>query len=120
MTAPVLPILTKITATSTGTSKDRYLQAQFGNGFRQVSKDGFNTKIDQWNIQYAPLEGTELTTIDDFINQVGCDVWFTWTPLGETISKKFRRDPDSLKRTPLNLTKFLISFTITQCFDLGT
>jgi phage-related protein len=120
MTAPVLPLLGKITNESSKTSKNRILEAQFGNGYRQVAKDGINSTIDTWSLQFSPLYGTDLTTMQTFISTVGVTVWFTWTPLGESVSKKWRIDKDSIKTTLINTTKFIYSFSITQCFDLGT
>ena len=121
MTAPVLPLPTHITSQSNSLPPDqRYLVAQYGNGFKQIVKDGFNTDIEKWEIYYHPMEGSELTTVLDFLNTVGCDEWFTWTPTGESTSKKWRVVPKTTKKTMFNFTKLQISFTIEQAFDLGT
>ena len=116
MTAPVLPLLTKISLNSSKSIKNRVLDAQFGNGYRQVAKDGLNSNIDNWTLQFVPLSGADLTTMQTFLTTVGVDVWFTWTPLGESVSKKWRIDKDSIRITPINTTKFTYNFSITQCF----
>jgi phage-related protein len=119
MTAPVLPLQLKITNQTTKTSKDRVLIAQFGNGYSQIANDGINSKVDSWQIQYAPIYGADLITLNAFLDLVGVTAWFTWIPLGEAVSKKWRIDKDSRKQTMLNINTFIFTFTITQVFDLG-
>jgi phage-related protein len=119
MTAPTLPLVTKILRQSSKSEKQRLIIAQFGNGYGQVAKDGLNSTIDHWDISYVPIEGTNLTTLETFLNTVGCDVWFSWIPIGETVSKKWRIDKDSKKKVMITKTRFQYSFTMTQVFDLG-
>jgi phage-related protein len=120
MTAPVLPLTNRITSSSSKSTKNRILEAQFGNGYRQAANDGINSSIDTWSLQFAPLSGTNLTTMQTFLSTVGVTVWFTWTPLGESTSKKWRIDKDSVKANMINTTTYIYNFSITQCFDLGT
>jgi phage-related protein len=121
MTAPVLtPEFTcKLSAQSKKSVQNRILVAQYGNGYSQVVKDGINSNTDKWDLTFIPLSGTALTTLNSFFTLVGCDVWFSWVPIGETISKKFRVDKDSLQKTMINFTMYVITVKITQCFDLG-
>lgn len=119
MAAPVLPLTTKISLNSSKSIRNRVIEAQFGNGYRQVANDGLNSNVDSWSLQFVPLSGTDLTTMQTFLTTVGVSTWFTWTPLGESVSKKWRIDKDSIKITPINSTKFTYNFSITQCFDLG-
>ncbi len=114
-----LPLIKLITTASIKTVENRILEAQFGNGYRQVTSDGLNSNIDKWKIQYAPITGVNLATLDTFLNTVGVIDWFTWIPLGETTSKKWRIDKNSLTRTMLDTSRYAIKFTITQSFDLG-
>ena len=121
MTAPVLPLTTHITNQSNALSpKQRYITAQYGNGFKQIARDGFNTTVEKWEIYYHPMSGSELTTVLNFLDTIGCDVWFTWTPIGESTSKKWRVVPKTTKKTMFSFTKLQVSFTIEQAFDLGT
>jgi len=117
--AQTLPLTNKITNKSTKKVKNRILEAKFGDGYRQVANDGLNSSIDTWKIQYAPLSGAELATLDTFLSSVGVTNWFTWVPIGETITKKWRIDKDSINRKLLNTSTYMVSFSITQCFDLG-
>ena len=120
MSALALPLTCKITTQSTLSTVNRILLAQYGNGFKQVANDGLNNSIDTWALVYAPLEGTDLTTLLTFIDTVGTVAWFTYTPLGESTSKKWRIVKDSIKRNMLSTTKWQMNFSIEQCFDLGT
>ena len=117
--AEALPLVDRITANSAKTVENRILEAQFGNGYKQSTKDGINSDIDHWTIQYAPLEGANLTNVDSFLSTVGVTEWFTWTPIGEAVEKKWTIDKDSINRKMLNTTKFLVSFKMTQDFTLG-
>jgi phage-related protein len=120
MTALALPLICKITTQSTLSTSNRIISAQYGNGFEQIAPDGLNSNIDTWDIIYAPLEGTDLTTLLTFISTVDVVSWFTYTPLGESTSKKWRIVKDSIKRNMISTTKWQMSFSIKQCFDLGT
>ena len=123
MTAPILQYPDYLTAECRKLPrKNRVIKASFGNGYMQVAKDGLNDKIDSWKLIYKPLQDTELQNLRDFIDQVGCDVWFTWTPFGESTSKKWSIVEDSYEETFFKICNnvIIISFTIIQRFDLGT
>lgn len=114
-----LPHIKNITRASHRTTDNRVLQAQFGSGYTQIARDGLNSDIDSWVISYSPLEDTKLADLEAFFTTVGAVEWFTWTPIGETVEKKWRIDPGSLKRTMLTTSKFVFTFNMTQQFDLG-
>ena len=117
--AEALPLLGKITAQSQMGQTHRNLAAQFGDGYLQIAPDGLNSVIDNWELRFAPLEGADLTTMNAFLLLVGTTEWFTWTPLGEVIEKKWLIEADSVKKLMLNTSTFIISFKILQVFDLG-
>jgi phage-related protein len=122
MTAPVLSetLGCKITINSKKTSTYRLVDAQYGMGYRQVTPEGLNHITDKWSLEFAPLDGALLQELETFIALVGCNVWFTWTPLTETVPKKWRIDKDTIERNFISKTKWVVTFKITQCFDLGT
>lgn len=117
--AEALPLLGKITAQSQMGQTHRNLAAQFGDGYSQVAPDGLNSVIDNWELRFAPLEGADLTAMNTFLLLVGTTEWFTWTPLGEAVPKKWRIEKDSIKKSMLNTSTFIISFKMVQVFDLG-
>ena len=116
----LLPSLScKLSAQSKKTVQNRILTSQFGNGYSQVTKDGINSNIDKWDLTFIPLSGAALSDANSFFDLVGSDAWFTWIPLGEIATKKFRVDKDSLQKTMINFTTYIINVKITQCFDQG-
>lgn len=114
-----LPLVPKITINSQKSQTNRNLFSQFGDGYSQVASDGLNSDIDSWEIRYAPLDATDLTTLDAFLSIVKTVAWFTWTPFGEVTEKKWRIEKDSIKRLMISTEKYTISFKINQVFDLG-
>lgn len=117
--AETLPLTDRITSKSKMSQENRNLEAQFGNGYRQEAPDGLNHTIDKWFLEFAPVEGDNLITMNTFLNTVGTTEWFTWTPLGELTVKKWTIDKDSIERLMINTEKFIIQFKITQNFSLG-
>ena len=114
-----LPLTTKITIESQKSQVNRLLAAQFGDGYSQVANDGLNSSIDVWEIRYAPLSGANLITIDAFLSIVKASQWFTWTPFGEVVEKKWRINKDSIKRNMISTELYMVGFQMTQVFDLG-
>jgi phage-related protein len=119
MTALTLPLSGLLSSNSVLTSSDRELSAQFGNGYAQVAVDGFNNEIEKWYLEYIPLDGDNLITLNTFLDTVKTNQWFYWTPLGETIVKKWRRVKDTKNRKMINFETYIVTFSITQAFDLG-
>jgi phage-related protein len=122
MTAPVLPLTVacKITNNARKTRQDRNLRVQFGNGYSQIVADGINSVTDKWELEFAPLSGTVLSDMETFLSTVNTTVWFSWTPIAESVKKKWRIDENSIKKDILNFSEFVYKFSITQVFDLGT
>lgn len=114
-----LPLLGKITAQSQMKQKHRNLTAQFGDGYLQTAPDGLNSIIDSWELRFAPLEGADLTTMNRFLLLVGTTEWFIWAPFEEITEKKWLIESDSIAKTLVNTSTFIISFKIIQVFDLG-
>lgn len=117
--AETLPLTDRITSKSKMSQENRNLEAQFGNGQVQKVPDGLNHTIDKWFLEFAPVEGDNLVTMNAFLNTVGTTEWFAWTPLGELAVKKWTIDKNSVKRLMINTEKFVIQFNITQNFTLG-
>lgn len=102
------------TYSSNKTTTPRFLRADFGDGYVQRAADGINTIIDQWNVMWTvdSTTGTTLTTF--FEAREGYDD-FTWTPPGETESKKFICTQWS--KSFLGPDTVQISATFEQVFD---
>lgn len=119
MTAPVFPSIA-VDQASTKTRKNRILTAQYGNGYAQYANDGINSQYDEWELQLRNLSSTDRSTMNTFYETVGSVVWFTWTPPGDSSSKKWRIVKDTYKETSSGGLIYNISFTVQQQFDLGT
>jgi phage-related protein len=120
MTALEMPLITKVSQASRKTRCNRILASQFGQGFGQFAKDGYNSQFDKWQIVFDNLNSTDRATLNTFYETVGSDVWFSYTANGDSASKKWRIDKDTFKEAPLSGNLYSISFNITQQFDLGT
>lgn len=117
MTTYLLPQRDRITTNSRRIITNRVMVAQYGNGYKQIAKDGINANRDQWDIQIAPLTGADLTLVQQFFDDVGTNIFFEWTPLGETIAKNWLVVPDSLSWPMISTETMLAEFQIEQVFE---
>lgn len=119
ITPTALPVTNKITIDSDKSVSFNEISIQFGDGYQQIAPNGTNFKKDSWNITWAPLTATEKTTIEAALDGNGSWGVFSWTPLGESVSKNFRVDRSGYTRKTLNRTNlFSISCKLVQCFDV--
>lgn len=121
MTFPTMPTILseKILRSVVRNRKGNMLEAQFGQGFRQVARDGINSSIDLYKLEFAMLEGATRIAMLDFLQTFWYDKIFLWTPLGEPTPLKWRIDKDSITEIPVSSSATTVSFSITQQFDLG-
>lgn len=84
-----------VRAEPTGQMAQRSLKAQYGDGYRQVSRDGINTRGDTWNLAARGVWGSDTPTCADtgqdveaiaaFIDEHAGVESFVWTaPDGTT------------------------------------
>jgi len=84
-----MPLTTKISETSSKGSVYKTLTGRFGDGYAQRAPDGTNNKIDAWDLKWSPLNLTDRNTVVAILDAVGGWDYITWTPPGESVSKKF-------------------------------
>lgn len=84
-----MPLTNKIDESSSKTSSYKAIISKFGDGFSQRAPNGINTKIDSWTVNWSPLLITDRNTVVTALDAVGTWGIITWTPPGETVSKKF-------------------------------
>jgi len=113
-----LPLPTKIISTSKKKTNFRMLSVQFGDGYSQQVLDGINAKIDSWDLAYAPLSFIDKDTVESFFDTVNTTQWFYWTPIGETVAKKWLLKNNSIKYKYISNSKLEIHFSIYQTFNL--
>lgn len=58
----------------------RIKQVQFGDGYRQIAKDGLNTRLQKWQLSFDRDEA-EIGAIQSFLDAHEAQ-WFLWTPPG--------------------------------------
>lgn len=109
-----LPLTDFISQGSTTKREYKTLSAQFGNGYSQDVPDGINWIRDEWTVQYEFLSPSERDTLVTVLNAVGGWDYVTWTPYGESSSKKFKvKDGFSANTTG---TYWNVSFTLRQVY----
>lgn len=59
---------------------------QFGDGYKQIAKDGLNANSQVWNLTFDRDEAT-VTAIAAFIDAHQA-VYFLWTPPADTVQRK--------------------------------
>jgi phage-related protein len=95
----------------------RTLLAQFGDGYSQRAPDGINNIVDEWDITWIPLNHTDKNTVTQALDQVGGWGVLTWTPPGDTSSKKFIMTNGYTLR-PIGRAEWVIATTLHQVFDV--
>jgi phage-related protein len=110
-----LPLTDRISQSSTKKRINRVIRCQFGDGYEQARADGINNKIDTWELMFEALTTTDRATLTSFLDGIGGWDYFTWTPIGEGSSKKFKV-VDGFTETPLSGNLYTITFTAKQFF----
>lgn len=111
-----LPFTDRISQGSTRTRTNRVRTAQFGDGYQQDAPDGINNLIDTWSISIENLNNAERATFWSVMDAVGSWDYLTWTPFGETTSKRFKVTPDGVQEQPVSGDLWSVSFTLKQVF----
>jgi len=102
---------------STKTVNYRVTRVSFGNGYEQRSVDGLNGKRDSWRLVYENLNLTDLATLTSFFDGLGGATYFTWIPIGESVSKNWITNGDyTVTIATGNL--HTLSVPIQQVYDL--
>jgi phage-related protein len=111
-----LPLQDRISQATQGQTQYRILENHYGNGYSQRAQDGYNAQIATWNIDWGILSTTDMTTIITAIDTAGGVDYFTWTPPGESVSKKWIVKTRTMSSQSANL--FQVTCTLDQVFDL--
>lgn len=85
------------------TTKPRVNSAKFGDGYEQRVPFGINTVVEEWTLRFANRTNAEKTELLDFLSARAGVESFDWTPVGDTVSKKFvcREWSDTLENNDL-------------------
>lgn len=100
-------------ASPTGNFAHNVRSAQFGDGYKQISSNGLNQAVQQWQLAYTGHPAVTQSMLT-FLNQHVILAFF-WTPPN---GKKalFRVRSDSISVTPLARNVEALSFSFEQAF----
>jgi phage-related protein len=88
-----MPLTTAIGQDSTRRVKQRLVSARFGDGYFQTAAEGVNSIFEEWDITWPNLTSTERDTVIAAL-LAGATDYLTWTPSGDSASKKYQVVPD--------------------------
>ena len=64
-------------------------KVQFGNGYKEISPDGINNKVENWTLNYEAMTDSEYSALIAILDAAEHDDYVTWTPFGEVSSKNW-------------------------------
>jgi phage-related protein len=69
--------------------KLRVKEIEFGDGYRNVIGDGINQDIEEWNLEFVPMDSTTALTLEGLLKNSlnGTANYLSWTPPGESSTK---------------------------------
>ncbi len=99
--------------TAQGSETARTLQAQFGDGYKQIAGMGINDKQETWNLDWTGTRQEAAALRPFLMSHVTKSFWWT-TPWGE--KKLFRMKADSFSVSFPTGKKATVAFTFEQAF----
>lgn len=119
MAITALPVINKISITSTKNILTNDISASYQEYYEQIISHGYNNSKDIWGINWIGLTKAEKITIETLIDSLGSWGTYSYTPCYETISKNFRMVKDSFSIQTVHTNCFNISAKFIQIFDLN-
>lgn len=68
---------------------NRFLQADFGDGYGQRALDGVNTELEEWTLSFTDRPKSEIDTLVAFFDSLNAVDHFEWTPPDEVTAKQW-------------------------------
>jgi phage-related protein len=89
MAQPLNTSTYKLTNNISVNKKLRVKEIEFGDGYRNVTIDGQNYNIEEWNLEFFPIDSTSAATLETLlVNSLnGTANYLSWTPPGESTTK---------------------------------
>jgi phage-related protein len=108
----------KVTYSTTLSPKIRTKEAAFGQGYRQIVEDGFNSKEESWNMDFRGLDTTSVVILEAILlNSVKSTSQFiSWTPPGETTAKTYTAH--DILRSPMGPDIYKLQCTLRREYIL--
>lgn len=116
------PIFSPPSPPSVGSAPDnevRLLEARFGDGYRQVARDGLNHKRATWSLTWDTLTRVDADAIVDFLDARGGNELFDWQPPGYGAATQFRCPQWSPPRPGMGDDVFSVTARFEEAFDVG-
>lgn len=100
---------------ATKTTSFRYLETQFGDGYRARRQDGVNPIMEKWAISTPAMATDKLVVLEQELEALGTD-HFDWQAPDDDTVKKWVLDPIEWKRSYSSNALASISFTISRFY----
>jgi phage-related protein len=97
---------------------NRFLENQFGDGYRQYTLDGINYDEETWNVNFKPLSQTDANNLEYILlNSIAGTVnYLRWTPPAESNAKYFTAN--NITKLSVGPQKWVISCQLKREFPL--
>lgn len=90
MAAQTFPDIPAHTASGGQSVEFKLLEANFGDGYENVSEEGLNSKREQWDLTWQDEDNADVATITTFLDTHAGATPFKWTAPRETTEKLWR------------------------------
>jgi len=69
--------------------KLRVKEIEFGDGYRNVIGDGINQDIEEWSLEFRPMDSTSIYNLETLLKNSlnGTANYLSWTPPNDTVTK---------------------------------
>ena len=104
-----------VTVDATKTTSYRYLETQFGDGYRARRTDGVNPLMERWNISTPPMDVDKCVVLENELAALGAN-FFEWQAPDDSQVKKWVLDPIEWTRNYMSNDVSSISFTISRYY----
>lgn len=114
--ASPLPLQDRITAATQGATEYRVLKFKGGNGYNQRARDGINSAVSSWTVEWSGINLDELDTLQSAFDAASGVDLFSWQAFGDTVTKKWAIEKWTKVMTDTGFIS--VSATLQQEFDL--
>jgi phage-related protein len=111
-----LPLPNYISQSSENTTSFKIIEAKYGNGYGQRARDGLNSNVGSWTIDYEHLLAGEYAVVIAAFDAAASVDYFTWQAPTDVVSKKWIVKEYTRRASSGDL--YSISATLEQVFDL--
>lgn len=111
-----LPLSDSISQASQGDREYKVLDVKYGNGYGQRARDGINSVVDTWSIEYANVPYSDFTAICAAFDLAAGVDYFTWQAPGDATVKKWV--VPKFSKAAMSGGVYTVTAELKQVFDL--